>query len=252
MPWRSGSSSQSITRASPAGGDGPAAALGDRRRARRCRRRRCARRPRALSASPGGPNAICTRLRQRTRSDARAWSRSCVAIRTPRPSEARSRSSVSSRSALAPSSPANGSSSSSSGASCTSARATRTRWRCPPERSPKVVCARSSRPTRRSASCASVRSPRLARRHHGSRETAPISATSSALTGKSRRERSVCGTRATRPAGRSSVPPPTARSPVSTRNSVDFPPPLGPRTAIRSPAQARNVTLAIAGTTDPG
>ena len=41
---------------------------------------------------------------------------------------------------------------------------------------------------------ARARSPRPGRRHHGSRDTAPMSATSSALTGKSRRERSVWGT----------------------------------------------------------
>ena len=62
-----------------------------------------------------------------------------------------------------------------------------------------------------------------------------MSATSSALTGKSRRERSVCGTTPQRP-GATTRPATGSSSPVSARKSVVLPPPFGPRTAARSPA----------------
>ena len=54
--------------------------------------------------------------------------------------------------------PVKGSSRSTTSASCTSARATSTRWRWPPERSPKVACAWSARPMASSASRACARS----------------------------------------------------------------------------------------------
>ena len=73
-----------------------------------------------------------------------------------------------------------------------------------------------------------------------------MSATSSALTGKSSRERSVCGTTAKR-AGARSVPAMGASSPSSTRKSVVLPPPFGPRTPIRSPACSANDTSVSTG-----
>ena len=73
-----------------------------------------------------------------------------------------------------------------------------------------------------------------------------MSATSSALTGKSRRERSVCGTTAKR-AGASSVPASGASSPSRTRKSVVLPPPLGPSTPMRSPACRANDTSLSTG-----
>ena len=125
----------------------------------RSRRRRSARARAVSSTSSGAPKAIWRRFRHRTRSHARAWSTSCVAIRIPRPSSASSASSCSSRSALGWSTPVNGSSRSRTGASCTSARATSTRWRCPPESSPNWRRACSARPTRPSAARAAARPP---------------------------------------------------------------------------------------------
>jgi len=97
-----------------------------------------------------------------------------------------------------------------------------TRWRWPPLSLPNVSPARSTSPTSSRAARARSRSARPGRRHHGRMGSAPIRATSSALTGKSRRERSVCGTLAAwaatahaAAAGRS--------SPSRTRNSVVLP-----------------------------
>ena len=117
----------------------------------------------------------------------------------------------------------------------------------------RVARARSARPTRSSASRASARSARPGRRHHGSRETrahqrhverADREVEPRALGLRHERRRA-------RPAGRA-CPRTSASSPVSTRNSVDLPPPLGPSTLTRSPARTANVTLAIAGTVAAG
>ena len=167
------------------------------------------------------------------------------AARAPRAASASS--SASSRSALGASRPVNGSSSSMSGASCTSARATSTRWRWPPDSSPNVSPARSRQPDaleRRAARAARSRAARPPPPRQ--RANAPISATSSALTGKSSRERSVCGTVAAAPAT-SSAPASGGSSPSSTRNSVVLPPPLGPRTATRSPGARRELTSRSTG-----
>ena len=67
-----------------------------------------------------------------------------------------------------------------------------------------------------------------------------------ALTGKSSRERSVCGTTPKR-AGATRVPASGSSSPSSTRNSVVLPPPLGPRTPMRSPACSANETPVSTG-----
>ena len=109
-----------------------------------------------------------------------------------------------------------------------------------------MALACSARPTAASASRAARRCVRPGRCHHGSVEIEPIRATSSALTGKSSRERSVCGTTAKR-AGARSVPAMGASSPSSTRKSVVLPPPLGPRTPIRSPACNANDTSVSTG-----
>ena len=138
----------------------------------------------------------------------RAWRR---AARGPRPAARRTRARSAPRSAR--STPDSGSSSSSTGASCTSARAISTRWRWPPESVPKRSCARSASPTRSSAASAAARSAAATRRNHGVRPYAPISATSCALTGKSSRARSVCGTYAGRPA--------SATSPVAVRQLAE-------------------------------
>ena len=105
------------------------------------------------------------------------------------------------------------------------------------ERAPRP--GRRGRP-RRAPPARPSRSARPARRHHGRPATVPMSATSRAETGKSSRERSVCGT--TRAPRRALEPPAGASSPVRTRKSVVLPPPFGPRTPIRSPAAAVNET----------
>ena len=214
--------------------------------ARRSRRRRWPRAPRGAGSASGGPKATWRRLRHSTLSHPRAWSTSWVAIITARPSAPSSASSASRRSALGPSRPVNGSSSRITRASCTSARATSTRWRWPPERSPNVAWACSASPTAASAARAARRCARPGRRHHGSVEIEPMRATSSALTGKSSRERSVCGTTPKR-AGARSVPAMGASSPRRTRKSVVLPPPFGPRTPMRSPACRANDTSVSTG-----
>ena len=118
---------------------------------RRSRRRRWPPGPRGPAPRPGRPKAIWRWLRQSTESQRLAWARSCVAITIPRPSAASSAISDSRPCAAGTSSPEKGSSSSSSRASWTSPRAIRTRWRWPPERSPKVSSGDRARPTRSSA-----------------------------------------------------------------------------------------------------
>ena len=70
-----------------------------------------------------------------------------------------------------------------------------------------------------------------------------MSTTSNALTGKSSRARSVCGTYAGRP-GSSIVPRRTGSSPSSARKSVVLPPPLGPSTPTISPAPGDEADVA--------
>ena len=77
-----------------------------------------------------------------------------------------------------------------------------------------------------------------------------MSATSSALTGKSSRERSVCGTYAVTPSI-AAVPATAGSSPSRARKSVVLPPPLGPSTATAWPACAVNVTSRSAGAPGP-
>src|SRR5206468_1652754 len=80
--------------------------------------------------------------------------------------------------------------------------------------------------------------------HHDSRASAPIVATSRALTGKSSRERSVCGTSAQR--ADSTVPARAGSVPTSTLKSVVLPPPLGPSTPSRCPGETEKETLSSA------
>ena len=145
------------------------------------------------------------------------------------------RSAPSSRAALGSSSPEKGSSSSSTSASCTSARATSTRWRWPPESSPKVSPARSARPTAPSASsgqaalgAARPPPPRHApqRPHQRDVERAHRVVEPRALGLRDDAAPAVHR----RPCRRA-----TCSSPSSARNSVVLPPPLGPSTPTRIP-----------------
>src|SRR6185503_15127934 len=90
------------------------------------------------------------------------------------------------------------------------------------------------------------RSDRLGGSHQRPFESVPITATSSAVTGKSSRVRSVWATYAGRPLT-STVPAAGSSSPSSTRNSVVFPPPFGPSTQTDSPGATSNETSSSAG-----
>ena len=90
---------------------------------------------------------------------------------------------------------------------------------------PKVASANSAMPTSPRASRARRRSARPGGRHQGSVASEPISATSSAETGKSSRERSVCGTQPQRPWTTTS-PATGGSSPARTRNRLVLPPPF--------------------------
>ena len=104
--------------------------------------------------------------------------------RSPCPSPASAAISASSRSAAGRSRPVKGSSISSTRASWTRARAIRTRWRWPPESSPKVSPGELLEPDPLQRRAAPPRAPRgPGRRHQGRRESAPIVATSRAETG---------------------------------------------------------------------
>ena len=189
-----------------------------------------------VSAAAGGPNATWRRLRQRTRSNMRAPSTSWVDTSSVRPSARSSPNRRPIRSALAGSTPLSGSSSSSTRASCASARAISTRWRWPPDSSPKRTSALSASPTRSRASMAARRSAARAGSHQRPPARVPMSATSSALTGKSSRARSDCATYAGRPAT-STSPARAGSSPVSARRRVVLPPPFGPSTQTDVPAR---------------
>ena len=77
-----------------------------------------------------------------------------------------------------------------------------------------------------------------------------MSATSSAVTGKSNRVRSVWATYAGRPSS-STRPALGSSSPSSTRNRVVLPPPLGPSTHTDRPASTSKDTSCSTGAVVP-
>ena len=215
---------------------------------RRSPRHRSPPAPRGRGPRPGLPKAICRLLRQSTSSQRLAWSRSWVAMTMPRPSAASSvrsgprgsgrrarRGRRRARPTAAGARPGRGPGRSAPVA----AVPRRDRRTCP--------AARPATPTRSSAARAASRSPCPGRLHQGRRGRAPIRATSSAETGKSSRERSVCGTDAALPST-STVPRIGRSSPSRTRSRVVLPPPFGPSSATRRPESTAKVTSSIAGT----
>ena len=195
----------------------------------------------------GPPNAIWRPLRQSTRSKPRAWSTSCVAISTPRPSAASRSMSCASTSALAASTPVNGSSSSSeagvlherAGDQHALALPARELAERPPGEVVEIDAA--------SASSARERSLRPGRRHHGKRESEPM------MRHVERGDRVVepraLGLRHDAAAGRAARARPRAASarPAARGTSVDLPPPFGPSTPARSPGSMPNVRPSSTG-----
>ena len=157
---------------------------GRRRGSRRSRRRRSLRAPRGRASASGGPTAIWRRLRQSTESQRRACSRSWVAMTTPCPSPASAAISSSSRSAAGPVE---------AGEGLVEQQHPGVLDQGAGDQHPLALAAgelaeglpRRAARGRPGASAprAASRSARPGRRHQGSRESAPIVATSRAETG---------------------------------------------------------------------
>ena len=203
MPVRNGSSSQPSVVGRARARGGRAGPRRRRRRGRPARRRRSRAARRASAPRPGrrtrpGGGSGTARVPRARLGDVVGGDQDRVAL-VAQLVEQRSI-----RDALAGRRPTAARRAASRDAPWTSARAIITRWRWPPDSAPKRMSAqppaRRGGAPRRRARAPSARSAR----HHGVRPYAPISATSSALTGKSSRALSVCGTSAGAPASSTS------------------------------------------------
>ena len=196
---------------------------------------------RAQSASGVATCASRPSRRIATRSpSANASPTSCVTCTTVSDSRSnRSRRSSCRRRRSGPSSEPSGSSSSRTSGRVASARASATRCASPPER---VVTTRFSAPARPTSSSASVTRERRACSSSpatfGPNPTLPATSRwgkSAASWNTSPTPRRYGGTSVTSRSSRSTRPVVGGWSPATTRRSVDFPEPLGPSTANRSP-----------------
>ena len=192
--------------------------------------------PRGRASSAGGPNATWRRFRHSTRSQARAWSTSCVAIRIPRPSAASSPSSRSSSSR---------------------ARLVDAGERLVEEQDRRVLDERAGDEHALALAAGELAELRARERRRGRRgrarraRDARLGAARPPPPGQARErphQRDVeRGDRVVEPralglrhvaeaaCGADRAARPASSSPSSARKSVDLPPPFGPSTPIRSP-----------------
>ena len=180
------------------------------------------------------------RSRYRRSQPARAPMRSCVVMRRARPPSASARNRSMSISCVGMSRPVKGSSRSSTAGRIARARATRTRWRCPPDSSPMGRLARSRMPTRDKASSTARKCGVRARPSRPRRTVTACRTASRTLIGKSHANSCRCGTYPIAPSV--STLPLEGMSPRIERISVVFPAPLGPMRPTSSPARASRST----------
>lgn len=141
---------------------------------------------------------------------------------------------------LAASTPAKGSSRMMTSGSPASVRASRVRWRCPPDRAEMGRLARSASPTRSRARRAAALSRLPGQRHQGRWAMRPKRATSKSVAGKSQSMSACWGMYPKRPS--TSISPVLGMRPTMALTRVDFPEPLAPMSPVKLPGRMSRET----------